>query len=524
VSRAGKIVRAVSIGYGFQVVTAATGLVLTPFLLSRLGAEDYGRWLVVGQVLGLLGLLDLGVTAVLPREVGRASGSGGAAEVAEVARRAVWLVWLQTPVAGAVTAAVWAAVAAARPELAGPLAVILAGFVVQFPLRVPAAVLSGLQDLEFVGAVQAAGWAVTTVTTVGLVFAGSGLYALAAGWAVGQLTGCGGSWVRLRLRFPHARARRGWPGRASLSGYLGPSFWTSARQLVLLLLNGVDLILLGWLAGPAAVVLYACTVKVVALVNNQPYLLATSALPAVAELVGTGDRERLWRASRAVGTGLLILSGGLALAVVAVNGAFVPRWVGPGQYAGPLVTLLAVVAMVLRHWSYNLGQTMYALGAERQLTLVAAADSLLTVAATVGWVWAFGVVGVPLGSITGLLLTNGPFAVVWLGRAAGVGPLAVLGWNAPWALRFAAVLAPVAAVSFTPAAATAEFAAGLLAGGIGAYALALWPLFRRDPLREYTRLLAGRLTRRPRPSAAPAVRHTAAGGTHNRARQRAETL
>jgi hypothetical protein len=68
-TRTSRLAHALVLGYGFQVAVALVGLVLVPFLLSRLGARDYGLWLVVAQVLGLLGLLDLGVTAILGREV-----------------------------------------------------------------------------------------------------------------------------------------------------------------------------------------------------------------------------------------------------------------------------------------------------------------------------------------------------------------------------------------------------------------------------------------------------------------------
>jgi O-antigen/teichoic acid export membrane protein len=492
-SRAGRIARALTLGYTYQAVVAVTGLVLTPFLLRELGLTDYGRWLVVGQVLGLLGLLDLGVTGVLPREVARASGTAGAEPVAEVVRRAWWLVWLQTPVVGLVASGAWYGVSEARPELSGPLALILGVFVVQFPLRVPAAVLNGLQDLTFGAAVQAAGWLVTTAVSVSLVFAGWGLYALAAGWSAGQLLSCLSCWVRLRRKFPQARGSAGWPGRTALKGYLRPSFWTSTRQVVQILLNGVDLILLGWLIGPAAVVLYACTVKLIQVVNAQPYMIAVAALPAISELAAGGDRERLWRAARAVGQGIVILSGGLVIVVIAVNAAFVKFWVGPEQYAGPLVTLLAVLVMVCRHWCFGLGQVMYALGAERLLAAASLADAAVTLTATVAWVSVVGVLGVPLGSMTGLFLTNVPAALVWLSRQVGGGPLIVLGWAAPWAVRFALVLAPAAAFSFTPWATDWRLAGGLLVAGLLVYGVAVYSLLRREPLAGYTRMVINRI-------------------------------
>src|SRR5262245_13037609 len=141
-TRTRRIAHALLLGYGFQLAVALVGLVLTPFLLGQLGAQDYGLWLVVGQVLGLLGLLDLGATATRGREV--AAASGGAeptTAVAEVARRATWLVWFQAPAAGIVAALVWVLVAARQPELGAPLALILGAFVVLFPTRVFASIL-----------------------------------------------------------------------------------------------------------------------------------------------------------------------------------------------------------------------------------------------------------------------------------------------------------------------------------------------------------------------------------------------
>lgn len=485
-SRTGRISRALTLGYGYQAVVMVVGLWLTPFFLAHLGVADYGLWLVVGQVLGYLGLLDLGVTAILPREVAAASGSADRAErVPEVVRRASWLVWLQAPVAAVVAAAAWAGVGAARPELAGPLAVILTTYVLLFPLRVFGAVLAGLQDLAFAASIQSAGWVVTTVTSVGLVVAGAGLYALAAGWAAGQLTTAAAGWWRVRARFPEARPRGGWPGWAGLRQFLGGSLWASVRTVAQLLLNGTELIVLGWALGPAAVVLYVCTTKLVAVVTNQPYLAVASALPAVAELRAGGDRDRLWRACRALGLGMMLVSGALALAVIAVTPAFVPRWVGPDQYAGPTLTLLAVLVMVARHWTYTMLQTIYALGYDRRLALVAMADGLTTTAATAGWVMATGVIGVPLGSLTGLVLTNAPVAVWTLAAIAGVSPLRVVGWSAAWAIRFGVVFVPVAALTFSPDAGSIPVAAGLLLGGLAAYAALAYPLLNREPLRGY---------------------------------------
>jgi O-antigen/teichoic acid export membrane protein len=486
-SRTGRISRALTIGYGYQAVVAVVGLWLTPLFLAYLGVTDYGRWLVVGQVLGYLGLLDLGVTAMLPREVAAATGaSDRSVRLPEVIRPAVWLVWLQTPVVAAVAAAAWAAVGAARPELAPPLAVVLAAYTLLYPLRVFTAVLNGLQDLEFVGVAQAAGWAVTTAISAGMVVAGWGLYALAVGWAAGQAVTAAAGWWRVRRRFPEARPRGRRPSRARLWEYFRASLWVSLRQLAMLLAGGCDLIILGLVAGPAAVVVYSCTAKLVSFVNNLPLQIALNSLPALGEVRAVGDRDRLERTCRAVVLALLLLSG----------------------LAGPTVNWLIVAAMFTRHYVFTLVAVSYIHGHDRRLAVSSMADGILTAAAMFGWAAALGPVGIPLGSITGSALTNGLAGVWTLARDFRTSPVRVLGWAAPWAARVLAVGGPAVAATYLLPVEELPVGVGATAVVAAAYAVAAWPLLTRGVLRDYWDRLTAPFRRVGRP-AAPGSRASA---------------
>jgi hypothetical protein len=141
----------------------AAGIWVTRFLLSRLGAHEYGLWILMLQVLGYLLLADFGVVAVLPRETAYAAGqrtTGGSDNVGEVVGRAVRLVLWQVPLVLVAAATVWLLLPADWNELRGPIIPVLVAFVGLFPLRY-ATVLQGLQDLTFVGFVQLASWAAT---------------------------------------------------------------------------------------------------------------------------------------------------------------------------------------------------------------------------------------------------------------------------------------------------------------------------------------------------------------------------
>ena len=76
-SRTNRFLGGLGFGYLQQVAVLVTGLWLTPFLLNRLGQHDLGVWLMITQVIAYLGLLDLGVIGLLPRETASAVGRVG---------------------------------------------------------------------------------------------------------------------------------------------------------------------------------------------------------------------------------------------------------------------------------------------------------------------------------------------------------------------------------------------------------------------------------------------------------------
>jgi len=101
--------RGLGAGLFSQVILAFIGLWVARFLLQRLGQSQYGLWLVGMQLLAYLALTDLGVVALLPREVAYATGRGQNKGddlqniVAETARIILW----QLPIVMLVAAAFW---------------------------------------------------------------------------------------------------------------------------------------------------------------------------------------------------------------------------------------------------------------------------------------------------------------------------------------------------------------------------------------------------------------------------------
>src|SRR5437588_4477861 len=205
-SRSSRFLSGLAPNYGYQVLLVLTGIWLTPFFLRHIGQRDYGLWLVGTQLLTYLTLTDFGVVALLPLEAayatGRAGGRDATNELSSLVGQTLRVVLYQLPVVAVVAVAMWFSIPEAWERLRGPLAVILIGFVVAFPLRILPALLSGLQDLAFTSRMTILGLGLSTVGTVGMVLLGWKLYALAVGWLIFQLALAPIYVYRLFTRFP----------------------------------------------------------------------------------------------------------------------------------------------------------------------------------------------------------------------------------------------------------------------------------------------------------------------------------
>jgi O-antigen/teichoic acid export membrane protein len=389
---------------------------------------------------------------------------------------------------------VWLYVPAEWQGLKGPIGIVFVAFVLTFPFRVLPAVLQGLQDLSFVGWAGIGSWATGTVVTVLLVIAHWGLYALAVGWVAAQLVSCVVWWLRLRRVFPKVLPDRlpSLPWRVARS-FFARGTWLSMGQLSQLLLAGSDILVIGKLLGPVAVVPYSITGKLVYVLANQPHLLMHVAVPALSEVRASGDRQRTTNVMAALTEGMLVLSGLVVCVILVVNRGFVTWWVHSDQYAGDRLTAVLLLVMALRHWNATFTFTLFALGEERRLAFTGLGDGLVTIVMSIVLVRWMGLIGAPIGGLLGVALVALPFNLRGLAQQTNVSIAAILGRLVPWAWRFAVLVAAAIGLSrlWVP---DRFFPLAIATSGVTAiYTLVMIPVVLRGPLAPY---LHGRIPRR----------------------------
>ena len=436
-------------GYLQFALALVSGIVLVPFVLSRVPTDLYGVWLAFGEVLAYSSMVDLGVVGVVPWLVAENDGRGDR----EAIRRVLSAAALFSSVAAAVflglaAGALWLAPSLARlpPALAaearGPLLLMAALMAATMPLRSFSAALVGLQDATFAGVLGIAQQALAVALTVGLLLGGQGLWALAAAAAVPGMVGALACWVRLRRLAPDLL--RGWrvPPRATFRqvSAQGLGAWTAG--LGWRMVAASDSVVILGLMGPAAAVVFAMTAKLGAIGMQMSWQLPDAALVGLAQLKGEGRPERVRAVTVSLLRLLLVASGAVACAVAAFNPAFVALWVGPQRFGG-LALNAVLAAVVLSHsLAHGLFTTSATLGTRVQAGWAALAQGAVNLGAALLLGRWLGLAGVALAAVVSTVLVAYPAGVWMVRRTTGMtqGEL----WRqalGPWALRGGALLA-----------------------------------------------------------------------------------
>ncbi len=123
-SRTRRFVGGLSVGYLHTAIVTIVGLWLTPYLLRNLEQHDYGLWLLTAQILFYLALTDVGIVALLPREVAFKTGRAGetlADDLRHLVGETTTLVFWQVPFVAIAGFATWWLVSAEWPALRRPI-------------------------------------------------------------------------------------------------------------------------------------------------------------------------------------------------------------------------------------------------------------------------------------------------------------------------------------------------------------------------------------------------------------------
>jgi O-antigen/teichoic acid export membrane protein len=413
---------------GGTIFTLATWFFLTPFILHRVGAANYGLWILIMSLVGYGTFLDLGVSSALTRYVAvyRRQGDGERMQGVVSAGLVVFLI------GGLLVLIASLALAPVLPsffeigksqESSAKWLVVFAGLAVavSLPTTATLAVLRGLQRFDLVNIVSSAGTIVTAAAIVVILHFGGGVVAITAIQAP----------LELLMQIPMVLAiRRSAPGlrmrvRGANGEFIrGVASFGAAQSLIRVSVEarrrGPEAVI-GVILPVARVTSYSVARRFSDLASMLSEQFVATLMPLASELHAGGENVRLRAvhvASTRVATGVFLLA---ACPAAVLARPFLSAWVGPayGDESKLVYILLAAGLSTTIAWPSL--AILIAMGRNRVLALFTLGSAVLSIGLAVPLVESFGLTG---GAIAVLIATAGEslgLAIPYSMRITGVG-------------------------------------------------------------------------------------------------------
>jgi O-antigen/teichoic acid export membrane protein len=414
-----------------RVVAILLGLLLLPVLFRKLGREELGVWLLLGQSWAVLGVFDLGFTPTLTRRIALAKGKSGTDPNAPLTEESIREI--ADLVAGGQRIFGWMAVGVfVFSWVAGLLyvrglelhnlshttvliawTVLCACQAVNVASAVWACLLQGVGNVGWDALIVSLISATTLTAQIVAVLFGGGLVSLAVIATFGAVGQRGLSrWFARRSR-PELFARRGQWNLAVLRGMPKLAFHAWLTSVGMLMLFYTDPFFIAAAKGAEGIPAFRAAYV---FVHNLTVLAVAVGLASsvfITHYWQAGDLAQVRRlVERNCRLGLLVMLCGCAFVITAGQSLF-NLWLGPGNFTGHTILAVFLIYETLEAHSYIISTCSRATEDEAfgYSTLLAGALKLVLAGLLMR---THGLLGLAVATMVALLLTNHWF-MVWRG-------------------------------------------------------------------------------------------------------------
>lgn len=402
----GRILRATLFNWVSKVAILAIRFFLTPFILHRIGATQFGLLALITSVVGQGELFDLGIRAALTKYVAEYYSQGNYQHTRSIIATSLWLY----SALGLLAFVFAAALAPFFPDLfnvpssdqaTATNVVLLVGVQVAFtlPSLAPGAVLWGLHKYHLVNALVMISTVLSSAIMVAVLLAGGGLVAMIAACVPITLAMLPIGMLLLRLVAPEIYPNWRDARRELFRPILSFSSATFVIDAAFGLQMKTDEVIIGAVLPVSAVTPYSIARRLSALPQMVVEQTVGVFLPIASELHAQGDTERLRSLYLNASRITLAVCSCLAIVLIALAGPLLTLWVGAEytQYA-PIVVILAVAGLAeTSHWVG--GAIFQGIARHRIVAAACICATLANLGLSILLVRPYGLVGVALGTL-----------------------------------------------------------------------------------------------------------------------------
>ena len=390
--------------YGTQMLLQ---LFLAPLVLRMAGQESLGAYALLMQVVGYLAMTDLGFSVTLNRYLAQANGcdDGGKRfrDVLSTARSFLLgsniLFALLTLLLSLKVDLLFSLSSGVATQARQGLTLMALWAVLRTPWTVYGIGLNATQNLAAANFIGIIGNAARLIFSLGLVYVGTGLTGLILANVLAEVLAALLGTLKFCRLYPTHRPVWGLPDQALFREMLKFSGQALLINVAWRLVYYTDNIVVGSLYGAAAVSIYYSTQMPATVGFNILNRVSDNVAPAINELYARGDdakiRETFLRLHRLNMLLVLPLVGGLLL----LNSRLIALWVGPGQYAGELMTVALASFAFLITVSHVCNTFVFASGRIKNYSFIAVIEGVSNLGLSIVLGKFMGLAGVMWGSV-----------------------------------------------------------------------------------------------------------------------------
>jgi O-antigen/teichoic acid export membrane protein len=394
----------------------AVGMLLTPFVVTRLGVAAYGLWALMIGLIGYLGLVDVGIRGSVGRYVNHYLALADRRALDEVVGTSNVVLTGLSAAAVLLAFAVGANFAAIFPKTppglvqaaAFCLPLLALGLWIAFVTSVLGNLLAAREASWLSNGINVIVLAVRAAGTVAALLSGHGLQALVLVTVGASALGLLLTWIAVRhtwldamprlVGFSAERLKEMWRfGISAFAGRTASTFGNDSAPII-----GM------WVLGPEAVAVYSVAATLTQYSKRLIDHAGNAIYPSVMKLGAVGDREglrtiylRYMSVSFAIGS--LVFIG-----MMAFSHAFLGLWVGPAYQAGAWVVAIVAFGYLMQGVASTSILTLQGMGRVHTTAVIGIVEALACIVLTAAlplW-FGLGLVGMALGATLPRLVTS----------------------------------------------------------------------------------------------------------------------
>lgn len=452
--RVNQFFRNVTSNFGIAGIEALIFILLTPYVVHKLGIADYAVWVIIETVAYFLGFFDLGIPEAQVRQHARLSQLGKLREIGKL-HGTVITVFVAAGLVALAAAVVFALLPTAPlldiPDSALPiylplLTLIGLSVLLAFVESALDGIFEGNQRFDVMNKLDVALTLVDAVLVVTVLAMGYGLVALAALEVATTLFAIAIKWRTVRRMFPAATAPRIGFDRTSWRSIRGFSWWNCINEFTTEGTAQLVKLIIPVLLGSALLTPYTLVVALAAGIFVIAEPISDIFLPVSAARHAANDRRGL-AALQLRGTKLVTLfTLPVTLIVVFFGTTILDLWVG-AEYTDVSVWFLWLVAadFFFSTFLWTSLNVLMAAGDMKRIFQISLFEVALSLVLILSLAPSLGLPGLALAALIANVVTG---LFLFLPRACAATDLSVAGlvWKG-LVLRLAGA-APAAAVGY----------------------------------------------------------------------------